>query len=375
MRDILSSTREYENWLAEKTDVSERALKRKHRKMAASAFAFLRASFYRWVERWPEICPELAARDRDVLLCVGDLHTENFGTWRDSRGRLVFGINDFDEACEAPFSQDLVRLAASAMLAVDEHSLATPAPAIPDLLLRGYRGCLDAGGAPLVLRGAGSSPFDLPLGEPEDAEAFWRKKLDDEDAPVVDETELPDVIVEIFRAAFPPGTRVEFRRQRKTGGLGSLGRRRYSAIWNSPNGRLAREIKALVPSAAYWLQRRDSMPSQTASLLQRVIREPDPNLQVYEHWLLRQLAPDAEKINLASLPDAGRAGFEPELIQAMGWEAANVHLGSWSPARLGDALHLIEREFRPDWLAHAASAMAGCMREDHRAFAEAAIDQ
>ena len=31
-------------------------------------------------------------------LSVGDLHVENFGTWRDSEGRLIWGINDFDEA-------------------------------------------------------------------------------------------------------------------------------------------------------------------------------------------------------------------------------------------------------------------------------------
>ena len=51
-----------------------------------------------------------------VLLAVGDLHVENFGVWRDSQQRLVWGINDFDDACELPFTSDLVRLAASALL-------------------------------------------------------------------------------------------------------------------------------------------------------------------------------------------------------------------------------------------------------------------
>ena len=61
--------------------------------------------------------PETASRDQDVLLAVGDLHVENFGVWRDSRQRLVWGVNDFDDACELPFTSDLVRLATSAMLA------------------------------------------------------------------------------------------------------------------------------------------------------------------------------------------------------------------------------------------------------------------
>ena len=44
---------------------------------------------------------------------VGDLHVENFGTWRDVEGRLVWGVNDFDEAYALPYTNDLVRLVAS----------------------------------------------------------------------------------------------------------------------------------------------------------------------------------------------------------------------------------------------------------------------
>ena len=51
------------------------------------------------------------------MLAVGDMHVENFGTWRDAEGRLVWGVNDFDEAAKMPYTIDLVRLAASAMLA------------------------------------------------------------------------------------------------------------------------------------------------------------------------------------------------------------------------------------------------------------------
>ena len=50
-------------------------------------------------------------------LAVGDLHVENFGTWRDVEGRLIWGINDFDEAWRLPYTNDLVRLATSALLA------------------------------------------------------------------------------------------------------------------------------------------------------------------------------------------------------------------------------------------------------------------
>ena len=51
-----------------------------------------------------------------MVLAIGDLHLENFGTWRDAEGRLVWGINDFDEAWALPYTNDLIRLATSARM-------------------------------------------------------------------------------------------------------------------------------------------------------------------------------------------------------------------------------------------------------------------
>ena len=76
VRGIVQSTHSYEGWLREQTTVSEKLLKQKHRKMSDGPFPFLRATFYRWVEQWPIVCPKLAKRDQDVLLAVGDLHVE-----------------------------------------------------------------------------------------------------------------------------------------------------------------------------------------------------------------------------------------------------------------------------------------------------------
>ena len=79
--------------------------------MKESVFAFLRATYYRWIQVWPEVCPQLVSAA--TVLAIGDLHVENFGTWRDIEGRLVWGINDFDEAYPLPYTNDLVRLASS----------------------------------------------------------------------------------------------------------------------------------------------------------------------------------------------------------------------------------------------------------------------
>ena len=46
----------------------------------------------------------------------GDLHAENFGTYMDGSGVLIFDVNDFDEAFVGHFTWDLQRFAASIAL-------------------------------------------------------------------------------------------------------------------------------------------------------------------------------------------------------------------------------------------------------------------
>ncbi len=99
--------------------IVEKDLHFKHEQMRTGPFPFLRATYYRWAQIWADVCPEAAAAPG--VLAVGDLHVENFGTWRDIEGRLIWGINDFDEAWRMPYTNDLVRLATSALLA--QHGL------------------------------------------------------------------------------------------------------------------------------------------------------------------------------------------------------------------------------------------------------------
>src|SRR2546425_10882263 len=89
--------------------------------MSEGPFTLLRATFYRWAQIWPAHAKDLAKAPK--VLAVGDLHVENFGTWRDGEGRLIWGINDFDETYPLPFASDLVRLATSAHLAIEEGHL------------------------------------------------------------------------------------------------------------------------------------------------------------------------------------------------------------------------------------------------------------
>ncbi|GAA4081089.1 MULTISPECIES: DUF2252 domain-containing protein [Streptomyces] len=94
------------------------AFRVKFRKMAASAFAFYRGTaclFYADLEKERHGGPYLDERTGRVWI-HGDLHAENFGTYMDANGRLIFNVNDFDEAYVGPFTWDLKRLAASLAL-------------------------------------------------------------------------------------------------------------------------------------------------------------------------------------------------------------------------------------------------------------------
>jgi uncharacterized protein (DUF2252 family) len=89
------------------------AFRTKFRKMAADPFAFYRGSaclFYADMDTLDDPwCDERTSR----VWIQGDLHAENFGTYMDGAGRIVFDVNDFDEAYVGSVTWDLRRFAAS----------------------------------------------------------------------------------------------------------------------------------------------------------------------------------------------------------------------------------------------------------------------
>ena len=148
MTNIRKSVRAYEDWMGKQLgdEIVKKDVALKHQKMRESPFVFLRATYWRWAETVLEICPDLA--DATSVLAVGDIHLENFGTWRDIDGRLVWGVNDFDEAAHMPYALDLVRLATSALLANPNRTVS--ATEICAAVLEGYHQGLSSP-SPIVL--------------------------------------------------------------------------------------------------------------------------------------------------------------------------------------------------------------------------------
>ena len=116
------------------------AFRSKYRKMAADPFAFYRGSaclFYSDVTtREDEYADDRTSR----IWIHGDLHPENFGTYMNANGRLVFDVNDFDEAYLGHYTWDLQRFAAG--LALMGWQKALPEDAVRNLIARYLRAYL-----------------------------------------------------------------------------------------------------------------------------------------------------------------------------------------------------------------------------------------
>jgi hypothetical protein len=354
--NIQTATRKYEKWLTRFTPLVQADLEYKHQQMAAAVFPFLRATFYRWVQIWPAVCKESAQTPR--VLSVGDLHVENFGTWRDREGRLVWGVNDFDEACHLPYTNDLVRLATSAQLAIEANHLSLKDADAFGALLRGYTEGLKAGGRAFVLSENHVWLRNIAHSALRDPVRYWQN-LDR--LPELKESIPESAVIALEHVLPQPG--MPYQVKRRVAGLGSLGHPRYVAVAEWEGGKIAREAKALVPSSATWTGASDSVAEIFyQAIVDRAVRCRDPFVQLEGHWIVRRLAPDCSRIELASLPEVRE---EAKLLYAMGWETANIHLGSQKAVK-GVQQDLKKRP--AGWLRRAANEMARATQADWEAW-------
>ena len=307
---FVKDNEKYERWLRKHCRVVEVDLGKKHERMRESAFVFLRATFFRWAKRVEGICADLAKTP--PVLSVGDLHLENFGTWRDAEGRLVWGVNDFDEAAVIPYAFDLVRLATSARLAAN---LPIGNRAIARALIDGY-----------------SDGFERPRPTLLDEQERWmrpyvavtdhgRDKFWHEIDHLPDATPPDAVKKAVESAGFPEGA-------------GDIRYATHSHFLDLANGRH---------------------------------RSPDPFLRVHEgsgvqeRFIVRRMAADARKINLRDDADAVNSA---RMVTAMGFDLGAIHAADER------GRHAIRRDLDKarrgdDWLYEAARDVADAVNADY----------
>ena len=344
------ATAHFEDWLRSRITVNQADLTYKHEQMDTGVFPFMRATFYRWMQLWPVLCQKLAGAPS--VLAVGDLHVDNFGTWRDNEGRLIWGVNDFDEAYPLPYTLDLVRLAASLRMSIAIDRLRLTPRLACDVLLAGYRSAIERGGRPFVLAENHPVLRREAGGVLRDPVRFWQAmNAWQEDKGV------PDALITQLRGALPKEVQPRYLARRA--GLGSLGHTRVVAVGEHHGGLIAREGKALAPSACIWAAGGDGQAVHYATIVRRAVRCSDPFLQLRGDWVLRRLAPDCSRIVATTVQTVRE---QEELARAMGVETANIHLGA-APSRIDD----VRRDLasRPEgWLRSASKAMARATQRD-----------
>ena len=343
--NIVDSSASYEQWLGKQLIILPHDLELKHDAMAQDGFSFLRATFYRFLQLWKQHGDAAVRAPR--VLAVGDLHVANYGTWRDVEGRLIWGINDFDEVYPLPYTIDLVRLALSAHMATDENHLAIAAADACDSILAGYQEGLTTGGRPFVLEQQHKWLRDTVTSDLRNPTEFWEKL-----------TGLTDIAGNVPKTAqrgmeklLPEGAIPE-RIIHRIAGLGSLGRERYVLLAAMHGAPIAREAKALCASACVWAGwKGGSNTPMYSEAIEAPLRAQDPFVRVKRDWIIRRLAPYCSRVDLASLP---KQREESRLLNAMGFELANVHLGTKGAQKK----IIADLKKRPKkWLHQAAAAM------------------
>lgn len=373
---IFGSAQQYEDWLRKQLDdVVETDLAAKHDKMASDSFQFLRATYWRFAETICDVCPELKGAPH--VLAVGDIHVENFGTWRDAEGRLVWGVNDYDEAARMPYVLDIVRLAASAMLAKVPGITDT---AICDSIAQGYAAGIVLP-KPFVLDRHHEWLRDAVVVTTKDRKKFW-KKFD----PARIEEEKPKKIVPLllaevkrrYRKAIEhaqPDRGIPLQFFAREAGTGSLGRRRIFGVGPWQGDLVVREAKAMLRSG-WTLAHGGAHRVRCEEIAAGPYRSADPTYRLRGRVLVRRLSPNDFKIEAKpKKPEKGDDEafnaidqsklINAKMLSAMGEDLAAVHRGSLSEDG-------IAADFgrRPEgWLLKSATAISQAIEEEQKEWA------
>lgn len=311
MAEVRELTAEYEEWLGRQIPLDRSALRDKHHELAHDEYRFLRGTYYLWLVRVAKEAPEVLAKAPVPL--VGDLHVENYGTWRDQAQVRRWGVNDLDELARGSWLLDLLRLAVSAVLA---PHLTLADDEVCDAVLSSWHAATP--GVAVDLRDA---PHLEPL-VPEfaDPEAFYTSLTAGRAAD-----DVPAAVVAAAERVAEPGWRPAWHEHEA--GTGSLGHRRRVGVGRAGDGSWhAREAKQLGPPSCVWAATQVTTPGVPSldeaayDEVTRAVRGPAGAARV-EDWQVRDLAPDVVRIQ----PEGLRHHDARRLLEAMARAAAAVH--------------------------------------------------
>jgi uncharacterized protein (DUF2252 family) len=326
-------------------------LRMKYEKMAESAFAFFRGTAHLFYRDWPL---DTALDDAPLVWICGDLHLENFGSFMGDDGRAYFDVNDFDESALAPASWDVARLLTSIRLVEGLPETASLTAAFLD----GYRKTA-RGGVPLSAAGTDEAkpirrllektaarsrkelldkrtagkprafPHDQTGTAQQDAKARYLELLP------LDQAALENFLAEFARGQANPAEFELVDAARRVAGTGSLGLGRFAILTTGEGGTDGHFILDLkqetVSAAALHGPPQPAWPNE-ATRIATVRRwvQPHPPLLFDavrfrgKAWLIRELQPTEDAVNLAKYADDAKA--LRGLLDGMGRVVAAMHL-------------------------------------------------
>src|SRR6185369_7071066 len=118
-------------------------LKVKYKRMSENAFRFFRGTCHLFYE---DLGQNNSFPPSPTSWITGDLHIENFGSYKGDNGLVYFDLNDFNEAVLAPITWDIVRMTTSIFVAFDDLQIShRETDEVVSLFLKTYSSILAAG--------------------------------------------------------------------------------------------------------------------------------------------------------------------------------------------------------------------------------------
>jgi uncharacterized protein (DUF2252 family) len=331
-------------------------------------------------------------RNAPAAWVCGDLHLENFGTYKGDNRLCYFDINDFDEACLAPVSIDIARFVTSLHLAAPVLKWsAAGRDSVVAYFLRAYRDALLTGKPRWVERSLAEGPVRLLLKRAMartrtqllDRYCVQRRKgrrlrIDDERLFAATAREmrmLRGLFRRLGRAAGAeqlPGFYHLLDAAHRVAGNASLGSARFAVLVNGrgpPSGHFILDLKAALPSdTAHWGRLRQpgwandaQRIAQTQQLLQAIapalLREVPAGGSGY---VLKELQPSLDRLDLAAL--SAKMRRLRHVAAAMGAVTAWAHLRGAGHRGAATREALQRYVASPRWSAALQRQARGCAR-------------
>lgn len=371
-------------------------LRIKFDKMAADPFSFFRGTCHLFYADWPKHTP---LDEAPAAWLCGDLHLENFGSYKGDNRLTYFDINDFDEAALAPVTWDLARMVTSMRLASALAGLDREARrAVEQTFLRAYRDALASGKARWVERATATGLIGellTKVGERKRAAYLEaRTKLQGRHRklkPVKGKTlEMPtkaeaDAVVDFMQRFAAKQTDARFfiplDIKRRIAGTGSLGLKRYVILVEgrgSPDGNYLVDLKEATPSALAprlkLAQPRWQTPAARVTELQQRLQAISPALMhplrfSGKSWILRELQPSEDRVTFDTARE--RPHELVNLARTLGYLTAWAHLRSSGREGSATADALIGFAEMRGWIGRTrghAKRYAAMVMQDWKAF-------